>query len=69
MDFGSRDPADHARWMYLRPWNYRYRCSLPFVSIDFAREANIGHDMIDPVDGEKETGIVYPVLIGLLEAQ
>jgi esterase/lipase len=59
--------SDFATWLLMGLW--RFRGLQKFVSIDFAREANIGHDMIDPVDGEKETCVVYPVLIGLLEAQ
>jgi hypothetical protein len=36
------------------------------VSIDFPKRTNVGHDMIDPEDGKKETDIVYPVLTELL---
>ncbi len=58
--------SDFATWQLVGLW--RCKGLRKLVSIDFPKEANVGHDMIDPVDGRKETDIVYPVLIGLLEA-
>jgi carboxylesterase len=47
---------------------WRFKGLRKMVSIDFSKETEVGHDMIDPVDGKKETDIVYPVITELLTA-
>jgi pimeloyl-ACP methyl ester carboxylesterase len=58
--------SDFATWQLVGLW--RFKGLRKLVSIDLPKDTNVGHDMIDPVDGKKETDIVYPVLVGLLGA-
>jgi esterase/lipase len=56
--------SDFATCLLIGLW--RFKGVHKLVSIDFPKETDVGHDMIDPVDGKKETDIVYPVLTELL---
>jgi pimeloyl-ACP methyl ester carboxylesterase len=58
--------SDFATLQLVGIW--RFKGLRRLVSIDLPKDTNVGHDMIDPVDGKKETDIVYPIFIGLLEA-
>jgi esterase/lipase len=58
--------SDFATLQLVGIW--RFKGLRKLVSIELPKDTNVGHDMIDPVDGKKETDIVYPILIGLLEA-
>jgi carboxylesterase len=58
--------SNFATWQLIGLW---YRKGLQkFVSVDFAREMRIPHDMIDPTEGSQITDVVYPVYIDALNA-
>jgi pimeloyl-ACP methyl ester carboxylesterase len=58
--------SNFATWQLIGLW---YRKGLQkFVSVDFAREMRIPHDMIDPKEGSQITDVVYPVYIDALNA-
>jgi pimeloyl-ACP methyl ester carboxylesterase len=58
--------SNFATWQLIGLW---YRKGLrKFVSVDFAREMRIPHDMIDPKEGSQITDVVYPVYIDALNA-
>jgi pimeloyl-ACP methyl ester carboxylesterase len=58
--------SNFATWQLIGLW---YRKGLrKFVSVDFAREMRIPHDMIDPTEGSRITDLIYPVCIDALNA-
>jgi len=58
--------SNFATWQLIGLW---YRKGLrKFVSVDFAREMRIPHDMIDPTEGSRITDVIYPVCIDALNA-
>jgi pimeloyl-ACP methyl ester carboxylesterase len=62
----DRSVSDFATLQLMGLW--RFKGLRKIISIDFPKEWHVSHDMIDPVDGKRETGIVYPVLTELLTA-
>ncbi len=57
---------DAITWQLISLWRAR---GLPkFTVVDFPKEMKIQHDMIDPAQNGQQTAIVYPILIGLLNA-
>ena len=58
--------SNFATWQLIELWHGKGLQK--FVNFDFPHEMRIEHDMIDPGQGSKETDIVYPVLISLLDA-
>jgi pimeloyl-ACP methyl ester carboxylesterase len=58
--------SNFATWQLIGLW---YRKGLrKFVSVDFARDMRIPHDMIDPTEGSRITDVIYPVCIDALNA-
>ena len=58
--------SDSVTWRLVGIW--RKKGLVRFASVDFPEMMEIGHDMIDPAQKNQQTGIVYPVLVKLLNA-
>lgn len=58
--------SDLLAWQLIGLW--RSKELKKFTAVDFPKEMKIEHDMIDPAQKNQQTGIVYPVLIKLLNA-
>jgi pimeloyl-ACP methyl ester carboxylesterase len=56
--------SDFLAWQLLAFW--RTKGLFKIAAVDFPKEMNIEHDMIDPAQKYQQTEIVYPILIKLL---
>ena len=63
---GDDAVSDYIAWQLISLW--RVKGLFKFTSVDFPKTMKIGHDMIDPAQKNQQTRIVYPVLVGLLDA-
>jgi alpha-beta hydrolase superfamily lysophospholipase len=56
--------SDFLAWQLIGLW--RAKGLFKFTAVDFPRAMDIEHDMIDPAQKNEQTGIVYPILVSLL---
>ena len=58
--------SDYLVWQLISLW--RTKGLFKLASVDFPEAMKIEHDMIDPTHKNQQTEIVYPVIVGLLNA-
>ena len=58
--------SDFLAWQLIGLW--RSKGLFKFAAVDFPKAMEIDHDMIDPAHKNQQTEIVYPVIVGLLNA-
>jgi hypothetical protein len=58
--------SDFLAWQLIGLW--RSKGLFKFAAVDFPKAMEIDHDMIDPTHKNQQTEIVYPVIVGLLNA-
>ena len=58
--------SDLLSWQLIGLW--RSKGLFKFTAVDFPKAMKIEHDMIDPAQVNQQTEVVYPILVGLLNA-
>jgi pimeloyl-ACP methyl ester carboxylesterase len=59
--------SDLATWQLIGLW--RSKGLQRFVGIDFPKNMDVPHDMVDPAHRSQKTDIVHPILINLVNAR